>query len=434
MTYQEARVYLDEMSKYGSVLGLDTIRELLRELHDPQKDLQFVHIAGTNGKGSVLAYTSTILSEAGYRTGRYVSPTVVSYLERIQVDGIWISEAEFAAFIEDIKKAIARMETNGGRPPTVFEIETAVAFLYFKKKKCDIVVLETGLGGLMDATNVVEHTLIAAFASISLDHMGFLGETLTEIAENKAGIIKPGCTVITGVQELHVQKVLEKKATQYSCPLKMPVKTRAVKEKDSYLGQTFSYGDMEHLEIALAGEHQMENALVALTIIEELNRKDFHITKDHIRAGLLHTRWQGRFTCIRKSPVFIIDGAHNEDAAKRLKTAVQKYFTGRRLIYIMGVFKDKEYEKIAAQMAPMAAVVYTIDLPDENRTLSAVELQKVVLPYCKQTYVAESVEDAVERALMQAGENDVILAFGSLSYLGRVLKKLTISPKGENDD
>ena len=177
MTYKEARVYLDEMSKYGSVLGLDTIRGLLRELGNPQDDLKFIHIAGTNGKGSVLAYTSTILSEAGYRTGRYVSPTVISYLERIQIDGTWISEDEFAELTEKVKEAIARMEAAGEESPTVFEAETAIAFLYFKKKKCDLVVLESGLGGILDATNIIGAPVCAVFATISVDHLGVIGDS-----------------------------------------------------------------------------------------------------------------------------------------------------------------------------------------------------------------------------------------------------------------
>ena len=210
VTYKEARVYLDEVSKYGSVLGLDTVRELLRELGDPQKDLRFIHVAGTNGKGSVLAFISTILSEAGIRTGRYISPTVVSYLERIQINGKWIPEEEFAELVEEIQKAIVRMEAKGFHSPTVFEIETAIAFLYFRKKQCGIVVLETGLGGKEDATNIVEHTLVSVFTPISRDHMGFLGDTLEAIAEHKAGIIKPGCIVVSAPQEPEVRSVLER--------------------------------------------------------------------------------------------------------------------------------------------------------------------------------------------------------------------------------
>ena len=201
VTYKEARVYLDKVSKYGSVLGLDTIRELLCELGNPQDDLKFIHIAGTNGKGSVLAYTSTILSEAGYRTGRYVSPTVVSYLERIQVDGRWIDEDAFARLTEIVQRAIARMEAAGKPSPTVFEVETAIAFLYFKETNCDIVVLECGLGGELDATNIVENTVCAVFASISRDHLGILGDTLTEIAQTKSKIMKNSCTVVTAVQQ-----------------------------------------------------------------------------------------------------------------------------------------------------------------------------------------------------------------------------------------
>ncbi len=204
MTYKEARVYLDEVSKYGSVLSLDTIRNLLAELNNPQEDLHFIHIAGTNGKGSVLAYTSTVLSEANYRVGRYVSPTVTTYLERIQVDGKMIPEATFAELVEEVKEAIVRLTEDGGAHPTVFDIETAVAFLYFRKKSCDLVVLETGLGGLHDSTNVVKNTEVAAFASISRDHMKFLGDTLEEIAHEKTGIIKPGCSVVSGIQKPEV--------------------------------------------------------------------------------------------------------------------------------------------------------------------------------------------------------------------------------------
>lgn len=200
MTYKEARVYLDNVSKYGSVLGLDTIRNLLHELGDPQESLSFIHIAGTNGKGSVLAYLSSVFQSAGYRTGRYVSPTVIGYLERIQIDGRWISEDVFAELVEEVQRAVARMEAEGQQSPTVFEMETAIAFLYFKKMHCDLVVLEAGLGGILDATNIVSNVKAAVFASVSRDHMGILGDTLKEIAENKAGIIKPGCKVISAPQ------------------------------------------------------------------------------------------------------------------------------------------------------------------------------------------------------------------------------------------
>ena len=217
MTYKEARVYLDHVSKYGSVLGLDTIRELLHELGDPQQDLKFIHMAGTNGKGSVLAYISSVLSEAGYRTGRYVSPTVISYLERIQIDGASISEEAFARLTDKAQQAIARMEAAGKPSPTVFEVETAIAFLYFKETYCDYVVLECGMGGEGDATNIIPAPLCAVFASISLDHLGILGNSIEEIARIKAGIIKPGCQVISAPQPEEAALALKEAARQKGC-------------------------------------------------------------------------------------------------------------------------------------------------------------------------------------------------------------------------
>ena len=252
MTYKEARVYLDEMSKYGSVLGLDTIRGLLRELGNPQDDLKFIHIAGTNGKGSVLAYTSMILSKAGYKTGRYVSPTVISYLEKIQIDGKWISESEFAEIMEEIKEAIDRLVCKGEPVPTVFEVETAMAFLYFKKQKCDLVVLETGLGGETDATNVIKNTVCAVFATISVDHLGVIGDTLEEIAQTKSGIIKPGCTVVSARQQENVRLILRKKAESLNCIYTEAEPEQMSIEKEDYKGLTFSYKKYTNMQNHIA--------------------------------------------------------------------------------------------------------------------------------------------------------------------------------------
>lgn len=427
MTYKEARVYLDELSKYGSVLGLETIRELLDELGNPQNSLKFIHIAGTNGKGSVLAYTSTILSEAGYRTGRYTSPAVVSHLEQIQVDGEWISGDEFAELVEEVKDAIARMNARQKTSPTVFEVETAIAFLCFKKKKCDIVVLECGLGGRDDATNVIRNTLAAAFVSISMDHMGFLGDTLAEIAANKAGIIKPGCTVVSGIQKEEVLSVLKEIAAEKQCPmvLSRPDKVRIL--ESSYKEQLFDYQEFDRLRIRLAGQHQIENALIAIEIVKSLNQKGFNISGNAVRNGLNKTSWPGRFSCIHEKPVFIVDGAHNADAAKRLQETVKACFPDKKLFLIMGMFKDKEYHEIAATLVPLADVIYTVSLPNEERTLGAEELKNICIQVQRkeainQVFAIGSINRAVELALEHAGEEDVILACGSLSYLQRVIQ------------
>ena len=365
VTYKEARVYLDEVSKYGSALGLDTVRELLHELGDPQKDLRFIHVAGTNGKGSVLAFISTILSEAGIRTGRYISPTVVSYLERIQIDGKWIPEEEFAELVQEIQKAIVRMEAKGLSGPTVFEIETAIAFLYFRNMHCGIVVLETGLGGKEDATNIIEHTLVSVFTPISRDHMSFLGDTPEEIAEQKAGIIKPGCVVVSAPQEPGVRRVLERHAAEQGCEIRFVKTEEAIVTQEDYRGQTFSYGGMKDLNIRMAGAYQIINGVTAWEAVRAAgDAAGMQIREEAIRRGFENARWPGRFTCLRERPVFLVDGAHNADGALWLKKSVERYFPGRRLFFIMGVFRDKEYERIAQIMAPLAERIYTVSLPD----------------------------------------------------------------------
>ena len=434
MTYKEARVYLDAMSRYGSVLGLDTIRGLLEELGNPQEDLKFIHIAGTNGKGSVLAYTSTILSKAGYRTGRYVSPTVLSYREKIQVDGEWISETELTELTEEIKEAIARLETAGAPIPTLFEVETAMAFLYFKKKRCDLVVLESGLGGKLDATNIVKTTALAAFATISMDHIGILGNTIEEIAADKCEIIKPGCKVVSAKQKPEVRKILEEKAERTGCPFTEAKPELLTIQKETYRGMDADVPDFGSLHSGLTGEYQKENLATALEIIRALREEGYKIPSEAVRDGVAETRWQGRFTCLRENPPLIVDGAHNEDAARKLRASIRRYFPEYNVHLIMGVFKDKEYEKITALLCPDAAHVYAIHLPNEERTLSAGKLAEEAAKYCENVTAFEKADahSDLEQALQTAYRNaeketeenqkSVVIACGSLSYLGDAIQ------------
>ena len=364
-----------------------------------------------------------ILSEAGYRIGRYVSPTVVSYLERIQVDAKWISEEKFAELTERVRNAIARLETAGEDLPTVFEIETAIAFLYFKEMKCDLVVLEAGLGGELDATNIIRNTVCAVFASISRDHLGVLGNTLAEIAENKAGIIKSGCAVVSARQKDSVSSILRSRAEKYGCSYVQAEPELAEVEKEDYHGIYFSYKEFRSLHTVMAGKNQIGNAAAALEVIRTLRQTGYKIPGDAVKRGMERTQWPGRFSCIGEDPVFILDGAHNEDAALKLRESVEVYFPGRRLIGIMGVFKDKEYEKIVQTMGPLMSVIYAVDLPDEKRGLPSEKLAEVLEKYCpcvKRPDISErqrAVDCAVRASLLEAGKEDVILAFGSLSYL-----------------
>lgn len=422
MLYEEARVYLDHVSKYGSVLGLDSIKSLLEELGNPQKDLTFIHIAGTNGKGSILAYLSQILTEAGYRTGRYISPTIMEYLERFQIDGKYMEEEEFAEITGDVKRAAEKLVDMGKPSPTAFEIETAIAFEYFRKRACDFVVLEAGMGGALDATNIIENTKLCIFASISMDHIGVLGDTLEEITENKAGILKKGAAAVTGRQQECVLRILRQKAEEMGCPIFLADPEKVQVMQRSLKGQRFSYQEYEELEIPLTGQCQIENAITVLEAVKVLRCQGIRISQEAVRQGLKNTRWPGRFTVYDEKPLVIVDGAHNEDAAKRLAQNINMLLPGRKVTAVMGVFQDKEYEKIITIMAPFLKFVYTIDLPNRERTLEKEVLCEMLKKQGIEAETAESIEEALRLAKQREKEDGAVLVFGSLSYLGDVIR------------
>ena len=422
MLYEEARVYLDHVSKYGSVLGLDSIKSLLEELGNPQKDLTFIHIAGTNGKGSILAYLSQILTEAGYRTGRYISPTIMEYLERFQIDGKYMEEEEFAEITGDVKRAAEKLVDMGKPSPTAFEIETAIAFEYFRKRACDFVVLEAGMGGALDATNIIENTKLCIFASISMDHIGVLGDTMEEITENKAGILKKGAAAVTGRQQECVLRILRQKAEEMGCPIFLADPEKVQVMQRSLKGQRFSYQEYEELEIPLTGQCQIENAITVLEAVKVLRCQGIRISQEAVRQGLKNTRWPGRFTVYDEKPLVIVDGAHNEDAAKRLAQNINMLLPGRKVTAVMGVFQDKEYEKIITIMAPFLKFVYTIDLPNRERTLEKEVLCEMLKKQGIEAETAESIEEALRLAKQREKEDGAVLVFGSLSYLGDVIR------------
>lgn len=418
MNYKEARVYLDEVSKYGSVLGLESMRELLRRLGDPQNELKFIHISGTNGKGSVLAYLSTILSGAGYRTGRYISPTLFSYRERIQVDGEYIEKESLACHVTAIAAAAEDMQKAGLPSPTVFEIETALAFLYFKEKRCDIVTLEVGCGGLLDATNVITTTLMEVIASISMDHTDLLGDTLAKIAAQKAGIIKPDTMVVSAQQKSEAAQVIEDTCKEQHCTLQMVDESKISNVHYGAEGQTFSYKTWENVAISLAGSYQIKNAALALEGVEALRKLGYALSDQQVREGLLHTAWRGRFTTLRRDPTVIIDGAHNPAAALELKESLERYFPGKTLYFVMGMFKDKDYAQVIDLTAPLARHIITVETPGNPRAMPARELAEAVGKVNPNVEWADSVAHGVEKALAMAGKEDAVIVFGSLSFLG----------------
>lgn len=422
MTNKELESYIEEVSQKGSVLGLALERELLSYMGNPEKKLKFIHIAGSNGKGSILAYISTILKEAGYKVGRYISPVITDYREKIQINGRMISKKSLLEGMEYIKSITDSMDVK----PTIFEVETALSFWYFEKMHCDIVVLETGLGGRDDASNVIEDTLCSVFASISMDHMAILGNTLEEIARVKSGIIKSDSIVVTGRQNSSVLEILKEVASannssfiQAELPYKISYKL---------LASRFSLGEFKNLTISLAGVWQPENAAVAIAAVKAIRDKGYQITDKAIIDGLKKTDWFGRFSVISKKPLLICDGAHNEDASKRLAETIDQLLDGKKLIFIMGVLKDKEYEKVIANTVQRASQIITLTPAVANRALPAMELAKAVAKVNPNVTVTGSVEEAVETAYElvsyiseKADASDcAIIAFGSLSYLGHL--------------
>lgn len=418
MNYEEARVYLDGVSKYGSVLGLENIRQLLLRLDNPQDDLKFIHIAGTNGKGSLLAYISTILKEAGYTVGRYISPTLFSYRERIQVNEQYIEKEALARLTTKIAKAVEEMNQEGMQP-TIFELETAMSFLYFKEKQCDVVVLEVGFGGLEDATNIVTTTILEVITKIGIDHVAILGDTLEEIAKNKAGIIKPDTVVVSMEQRPEVQKILEETCKEKHTSLFVAKKEELREVCYGLETQSFCYRG-ERYEISLAGSYQIENAALAVEAIRKLRTLGYLIPEEALLQGLKKTVWRGRFTVLQTEPLFLMDGAHNADGAKVLRESLQQYVPEKKLFYIMGMFQDKEVDKVLEYTAPLAEAILTIETPDNPRAMPKELLAEKARKYNSCVRPAESIEAAVRESLEQAGKDDVIVAFGSLSFLKEI--------------
>ncbi|MDO5149739.1 MAG: folylpolyglutamate synthase/dihydrofolate synthase family protein [Oscillospiraceae bacterium] len=420
MNFNEAVNYISESEKYGIVPGLESIKRLCSALSNPQNKLRFIHIAGTNGKGSVGAFINSVLSEAGYKTGRYVSPAVMDYLEKIQYNNKNISEEEFASAIEKVKKAADSVVSDGFPHPTVFEMETAAAFCFFAEKKCDIVLLEAGMGGKSDATNVIDTSELSLITSVSLEHTQFLGSTLEEISGEKAGIIKRNGRVITVSQDSGVMNVIRKVSEEKNAKLSEANLSDITGYKFENGIQSFSYGSYRDIRISLTGKFQTENAALAIEACTALREKGFSISDKDIYKGLETAVWPGRFEIIKKqSPVIIIDGSHNSSAAEKLRESLDLYFPDKRTAFIMGTFKDKNFTDMARLTADKAEKIYTVST-EGKRALSSEELARSVSKFNKNVTAASSVEEAV--SLCCSGNFDVVVAFGSLSFLSKLKK------------
>lgn len=422
MDYQQSRAYIRDAEQYaGGALDLTNIKELMKRLGNPQDQLKYIHVAGTNGKGSVIAYLYTTLTKAGYHVGRYISPSVYSYREKIETEGKPISREKFAEQTTRVAAVIEEMTAEGLAHPTPFEIETAVAFLFFAEEKCDPVILEVGMGGITDATNLITTTELAVLVPISMDHQSFLGNTISEIAEKKAGIIKPGSSVVTIGQETEALEVIKKTGAEAGTDVCVADVSEAEVLEADFTGQRFCYKGEEYA-LSLAGSYQTENAVLALEALRILDERGYHTTLEQRKEGLWATRWNGRLTIIHKDSLFIVDGAHNPAAADMLEDSVRKYFKDRRLFFIMGVFKDKDYPYIIRKLCPYAEQILAIETPDNPRALPAEELAEAIRPYNANVRAEKNISRAVEELFKMAGKDDVILSFGSLSFIGEITR------------
>ncbi|APC07647.1 bifunctional folylpolyglutamate synthase/dihydrofolate synthase [Neomoorella thermoacetica] len=419
MNYQESLEFLRQLTKFGFNLGLGRIKELMRRAGSPQERLRFIHIGGTNGKGSVSAMVASILKAAGYRVGLFTSPHLHSYTERIQINGQNIPEERLAALLTWFKPLLTAMVADGYEHPTEFEVGTAVALKYFADEGVDLVVLEVGLGGAIDSTNVIDTSLVSVITNVGMDHMQYLGNTIAEIARVKAGIIKPGGIVVTASRLPEALEVIsttcrEKGATLYQVGRDVTWRERRVSLAGGEFDCRGLLATYEGLKVHLLGRHQLENAATAVAVIEAAVRHHgLKVTPDHLRQGLAAATWPARLEIIQREPMVIIDGAHNFDGAVSLRLALEEIFRYRRLILVLGMLADKEREKVVAELAPLAAAVI-VTRPNNPRAGNWQSLADSVRRYVGVVEVIEAIPAAVERALALAEPSDLICVTGSL--------------------
>lgn len=402
-TYNQARDYVASLTLRGIVPGLTSIEALCDALDNPQDKIRTIHIAGTNGKGSTGAFISSILQSAGYSVGRYVSPAVTEYREIISINDEYISEEEYTSIMQKVSEAVKTAEEKRIYP-TTFEAETAAAFLYFAEKKCDYVLIECGMGGELDATNIIKSPVAAVITSIGMDHTAFLGDTIEEIARNKAGIIKEGTAVFSSQQSEEVIAVLEEKCREKNAALTVSEVPEIISSDTR--GTRFNYRDLKDITIPLAGAYQPINAATAIDLCLRLG-----IGGDTIIKGLRDTKWALRFEC--DSDGWIYDGAHNKAAAGELAKSIKNLIKGKTA-YIIGVFADKDYEAILNLTAFGADRIYTVTAPGA-RGLDSEILAQTAQKYCKDVVNAGTTENAVR--LCAKDDFDNVVVFGSLSFL-----------------
>ena len=415
MNAEQAIAYIHSVCWKGSIPGLGRTQELLEKMGNPEKKLKFVHIAGTNGKGSTAAMTASILSKAGYRTGLYTSPYIYRFHERIQVDGVEISDEDLTEITEYVKPLADSMAQS----PTEFELVCCIAFEYFYRKKCDIVVLEVGMGGAWDATNVIEVPEVAVITNIGLDHTEYLGDTVEKIAETKSGIFKPHGHAVVYRSTPSVEAVYERVCAERDVSLRKADFEGLVLKAHTLEGQVFDCGSRKNLVLPLLGDHQLHNASVVLSIADTLIEEGWKISEQNIYDGIRDVRWPGRFDIVCRKPLFIIDGGHNPQCIGALVKNIRDYLAGKKVIALTGVLADKDYADMYKPVMPLVDRFVCIT-PPNPRKLEAEQLAQYLQQAGAQAQASESILDGVKKAMELAGEDGVVLCFGSLYSIGGI--------------
>lgn len=424
MNYEEAIVYIHSTYRFGSKLGLENIRFLLKLMGNPQSELRFIHVAGTNGKGSTSAFINEVLMEEGYNVGLFTSPYLEVFNERIRLNGNCIENSDLATCTEIVKIKVDKMLALGMPHPTEFEIVTAIAMEFYKRQKADFVILEVGMGGRLDSTNIIERPLISVITPIALDHTDYLGETLDKIAYEKAGIIKNKSVVVSAPQAVEALDVIEKIVEdKHACLIVADPELITVKEssiKGTLFDVIFPDERFEDLEIHLAGDHQVMNAHLALTALKAMkDHLNMVLHRESIYKGFKGARWAGRLEVLRNDPLILIDGAHNVHGAKSLSKAISQYLSGKKIIGLIGVLSDKDYGGILDELAPYLDRAITTT-PDSPRALTAESLAEELERRNLSARPIPSIADALRTALEELEPDEVLLAFGSLYLIGQV--------------
>ncbi len=419
MTLDQALSYIHRVDWRGSVPGLSRIDALLDKLGHPERAVNYIHVTGTNGKGSTCAMTASVLRAAGYRTGLYTSPYIRRFNERMQINGVPIPDDDLCALVEEIQPLADSMPDH----PTEFELVTAIGLTWFARRHCDVVVCEVGMGGEFDATNVIPAPEVAALTNIGLDHTAFLGSTVEAIAATKSGIIKPGCHAVLYPCPPSVEQVVAARCRAVGAPLTVADFNALRPVSHSLDGQTFDWPGLPGLHLPLLGQHQLHNAAVALTILDVLRRRGWHIPDDAIRTGLDAVEWPGRFQVVRRDPIVILDGGHNPQCMEALTQNVSDYLSGYPLTMLTGVLGDKDYAHMYGQLAAQAARFVTVT-PRNPRALPASQLAEMLSALGKPVTACGTIAQGVDAALSLTPPDGAVLCCGSLYLLGDVLDEL----------